>query len=478
MPARNGAKAVTANTAVDAFDVLFQRFRKEILNKVTRNDLSSNSDILRSIFNKVTDVISASRTEYKAERTEKGLNLVEFKMGVRIVFQNVVPPFKLEECSALFVYFDVDRDGRIGAEEFIVGVKGKLNFYRSALVDFVFQLLDKNCDGVICEKDMMSYLSKAGTPGILQGKMLTPKKKARQLIMKIGNTDREGAITLKDLQNFYIDRGLFTVDDVMFKYDMLDDWLLSDELATEYLRSVAPTFEAEGAVVRGEEQRRASEVLRRRGGVAVPNPAPADDTADVDQPAAGAGGAGAAGAVQSPPLQPVPPSTSSPSKPASVRQMMVVTTPGTATSSSGTSEAMSVLEQQKTQLMQQMEIMRQLQMAAQGGGAEGAAPPAAADPAPAAAESEPSPEKPSPPPMRTQSSRIMSSEQVKELVDTVKLLTKQLEEQNLVLKQKETQLADMAKNMQDQSNIIRSQQQMISTQQAVITTLTSNAVTI
>jgi len=475
MPARNGAKAVTANTAVDAFDVLFQRFRKEILNKVTRNDLSSNSDILRSIFNKVTDVISASRTEYKAERTEKGLNLVEFKMGVRIVFQNVVPPFKLEECSALFVYFDVDRDGRIGAEEFIVGVKGKLNFYRSALVDFVFQLLDKNCDGVICEKDMMSYLSKAGTPGILQGKMLTPKKKARQLIMKIGNTDREGAITLKDLQNFYIDRGLFTVDDVMFKYDMLDDWLLSDELATEYLRSVAPTFEAEGAVVRGEEQRRASEVLRRRGGVAVPNPAPADDTADGDQPAGAAAGAAA---VQSPPLQPVPPSTSSPSKPASVRQMMVVTTPGTATSSSGTSEAMSVLEQQKTQLMQQMEIMRQLQMAAQGGGAEGAAPPAAADPAPAAAESEPSPEKPSPPPMRTQSSRIMSSEQVKELVDTVKLLTKQLEEQNLVLKQKETQLADMAKNMQDQSNIIRSQQQMISTQQAVITTLTSNAVTI
>ena len=477
MPPRNGAKAVTANTAVDAFDVLFQRFRKEILNKVTRNDLSSNSDILRSIFNKVTDVISASRTEYKAERTEKGLNLVEFKMGVRIVFQNVVPPFKLEECSALFVYFDVDRDGRIGAEEFIVGVKGKLNFYRSALVDFVFQLLDKNCDGVICEKDMMSYLSKAGTPGILQGKMLTPKKKARQLIMKIGNTDREGAITLKDLQNFYIDRGLFTVDDVMFKYDMLDDWLLSDELATEYLRSVAPTFEAEGAVVRGEEQRRASEVLRRRGGVAVPNPAPADDTADGDQPAAGVG-AGAAGAVQSPPLQPVPPSTSSPSKPASVRQMMVVTTPGTATSSSGTSEAMSVLEQQKTQLMQQMEIMRQLQMAAQGGGAEDAAPPAAADPAPAAAESATSPEKPDPPPMRTQSSRIMSSEQVKELVDTVKLLTKQLEEQNLVLKQKETQLADMAKNMQDQSNIIRSQQQMISTQQAVITTLTSNAVTI
>ena len=130
-----------------------------------------------------------------------------------------------------------------------------------------------------------------------------------------------------------------------------------------------------------------------------------------------------------------------------------------------------MLEQQKMQLMQQMEIMRQLQMAAQGGGNSNGAAPAPMDP-----EIEPSPEQTVPPPVRAQSSRNLSGEQVKELLDTVKLLTKQLEDQNFVLKQKEAQMADMAQNMQDQSDIIRSQQQMISTQQAVITSLTSNMV--
>ena len=182
----SASRVVAANFAEDTFDALFNRFRKEVLLKVTRNDLTSNNDILRSIFNKLVDVITAYRTEYKKSQVEKGLNLVEFKMGIRIVFQNVIPAFKLEECSALFVYFDSNKDGRIGPEDFVVGIKGKLNMYRSSLIDFVFQLLDRNCDGVIDEKDMVAYLLKTGTPGILQGKMLSPKKKSQELIRRIG----------------------------------------------------------------------------------------------------------------------------------------------------------------------------------------------------------------------------------------------------------------------------------------------------
>ena len=65
---------------------------------------------------------------------------------------------------------------------------------------------------------------------------------------------------MKDLQDFYIDRGLFVVDDVMFKFDVLDDWLLSDELATIYLRNVAPDFNAAGALCRGENNEMVQQV--------------------------------------------------------------------------------------------------------------------------------------------------------------------------------------------------------------------------
>ena len=65
---------------------------------------------------------------------------------------------------------------------------------------------------------------------------------------------------MKDLQDFYIDRGLFVVDDVMFKFDVLDDWLLSDELATIYLRNVAPDFDAAGALCRGDNNEMVQQV--------------------------------------------------------------------------------------------------------------------------------------------------------------------------------------------------------------------------
>ena len=58
------------------------------------------------------------------------MNLIEFKSSMRTVFQSASPPFRLEELRALFFYLDTDRDGRIGPDEFVTGVKGQLNAFR------------------------------------------------------------------------------------------------------------------------------------------------------------------------------------------------------------------------------------------------------------------------------------------------------------------------------------------------------------
>ena len=205
----------------DPFNAFITRFRKEVLSKLTRSDLTSNNDMLRSVYNRLVDVILASRTDYTHANQAK-MNLIEFKISMRTVFQSASPPFRLEELRALYYYLDTDHDGRIGPEEFVIGVKGQLNIFRSAIVDFTFRLLDSDDNGSVSERELMNYLQKTGTPGIAQGGhgMTNPKRMLQHVVRKIGNKGKDGSFTLKDFQNYYIDRGLFIFDDIMFKYEV------------------------------------------------------------------------------------------------------------------------------------------------------------------------------------------------------------------------------------------------------------------
>lgn len=81
-------------------------------------------------------------------------------------------------------------------------------------------------------------------PGILSGTSSPKGIRAQDLIARIccSATPYKG-IHLIDLQEFYIDRGMLTVDDIMFKYEVLDDWQFSEDLCEMYLRheSCAPS---------------------------------------------------------------------------------------------------------------------------------------------------------------------------------------------------------------------------------------------
>ena len=102
--------------------------------------------------------------------------------------------------------------------------------------------MDSDGSGLIEENELTEYLKHTHMPGITTGgKVLPPDRKSRQLIRKICcNGGTSNAISLSDLKEFYIDRGVFTTDDVMFKYEILDDWLFSEELCDKYLSSEAP----------------------------------------------------------------------------------------------------------------------------------------------------------------------------------------------------------------------------------------------
>jgi Ca2+-binding EF-hand superfamily protein len=234
--------AIEDTNGDQSFDLLFGRFRVMILSKHSSSrtsDLNKNNVILKGVFSKLYDAVNK-----KTGANRPGLNLIEFKISVHKLY----PGFTLDEVKRLFLYFDADRSGRISAEEFIIGIKGRLNDYRQSLIDFVFHLLDTNCNGFIEEKELTEYLKQTHMPGIVTGKNLPPEKKSRELIKKIGcEGASSNAISLKDLQEFYVDRGVFTTDDIMFKYEVLDDWLFSEELCDLYLKNETQNFKPQKA---------------------------------------------------------------------------------------------------------------------------------------------------------------------------------------------------------------------------------------
>ena len=120
----------------------------------------------------------------------------------------------------------------------VTRIQGKLNTYRQGIVNFVFHQLDTDGNGVIEENEIAEFLHHSHMPGILSGISSTKRNKSQDLMSRICCCDTfHKGIHLIDLEEFYIDRGMLTVDDVMFKYEVLDDWLFSEELCDMYLRN-------------------------------------------------------------------------------------------------------------------------------------------------------------------------------------------------------------------------------------------------
>ena len=100
-----------------SMDELFGRFRVMVFSKLSRSaDLKKNNDILKSVFMKLHELVNKRSTSDKP-----GLNLIEFKVSVHKSF----PEFSLDDIRRLFDYFDGDRNGRVTAEEFVIGIKVK-----------------------------------------------------------------------------------------------------------------------------------------------------------------------------------------------------------------------------------------------------------------------------------------------------------------------------------------------------------------
>jgi len=74
------------------------------------------------------------------------------------------------EINILFNYFDRDQNGHINYDEFLLGIRGKLNNFRRALVNQAFEVLDADHSGELTIADLRDRYDAKNHPDVKSGK--------------------------------------------------------------------------------------------------------------------------------------------------------------------------------------------------------------------------------------------------------------------------------------------------------------------
>lgn len=124
------------------------------------------------------------RNEFVAALQQLGLNLSTY------------------EYQLLFNYFDVDHDGSIAFDEFLVGVRGLPNAKRQALIDKAFLKFDRDGNGYIEAVELRSVYNCLLHPKVRSG-VWTEEQAFTDLLSHFNDRNRDGRISRAEWNEYY-----------------------------------------------------------------------------------------------------------------------------------------------------------------------------------------------------------------------------------------------------------------------------------
>jgi Ca2+-binding EF-hand superfamily protein len=122
----------------------------------------------------------------------------EFAVGLR---ENGVT-LSSSELSALFDYFDKDKDGNVCFDEFLVGVRGSPNSRRQAMIDKAFLKFDRDGNGYVDANDLRGVYNCSHHPKVQRGEM-TEDQAFREFLQSFNDRNRDGRITKDEWDEYY-----------------------------------------------------------------------------------------------------------------------------------------------------------------------------------------------------------------------------------------------------------------------------------
>ena len=151
----------------------------------------------------------------------KKLDIQEF--GEALALYGVFP--SKVELQALMKYYDVDGDGNISYEEFLVGLKDPLTECRRELVDKAFHIMDKDGSGVIQVKDIKDIYDVSFSKDFQEGTK-TKEEVLEEFLDSFdglkGNDD--GQVSHDEWVDYYTDLSMSIPSDEYFALMMKQVW--------------------------------------------------------------------------------------------------------------------------------------------------------------------------------------------------------------------------------------------------------------
>lgn len=145
----------------------------------------------------------------------------EFAVGMR---ENGVE-LSASEYQVLFDYFDKDRDGSVCFDEFLVGIRGKPNSRRQAMVDKAFLKFDRDGNGYIDANDLRGVYNCDFHPKVQRGEM-TVDQALMEFLQNFNDSNRDGRIQKDEWDEYYAAVSSSIDNDEHFVLLMKNAWKL------------------------------------------------------------------------------------------------------------------------------------------------------------------------------------------------------------------------------------------------------------
>ena len=145
----------------------------------------------------------------------------EFAVGLRENGVDLAP----QEYQILFDYFDKDRDGSVCFDEFLVGIRGKPNARRQAMVDKAFLKFDRDGNGYIDVLDLRGVYNCSFHPKVQRGEM-TEDQALIEFLQNFNDANRDGKVTKDEWDEYYAAVSSSVDNDDHFVLLMKNAWKL------------------------------------------------------------------------------------------------------------------------------------------------------------------------------------------------------------------------------------------------------------
>ena len=122
----------------------------------------------------------------------------EFRVGMAEHGVHVTKP----EISALLKYLDTDGDGNINFDEFLAGIRGRMNAHRQETTDRAFAKFDKDGNGYIDSDDLKGVYNCSHHPKVRSGEM-TENDVFREFLAHFGDKNGDGKVSKAEWNDYY-----------------------------------------------------------------------------------------------------------------------------------------------------------------------------------------------------------------------------------------------------------------------------------